>query len=159
MRFWRVASDEPDAYRADDLSGEGARRHGARWNVKGTPAVYASYHLATAVLETLVHIGRGKQPVNRYVVAIDVDDLALNDRRAGIVEIDFITLPAGWNSNPPQMSQLFGAERFKLPHLGFAVPSSIVEEELNLVLNPFHPAFNGAVTAQITRRFVFDPRL
>jgi RES domain-containing protein len=159
MRFWRIASDEPGAYRADDLSGEGARRHGARWNVKGTPAVYASYHLATAVLETLAHIGRGKQPVNRYVVTIDVDDPAFNDRKVGIVEIALRHLPAGWNFNPPQVSQLFGAERFKLPHLGFAVPSSIVQEELNLVLNPLHPAFNGAVTAQITRRFNFDPRL
>jgi RES domain-containing protein len=158
MRFWRIASDEPGAYRARDLSGEGARRHGARWNEKGTPAVYASYHLATAVLETLVHIGRGKQPVNRYVVAIDVDELILNDRRAGIVEIGLDDLPAGWNSNPPQTSQLFGAERFKLAHMGFAVPSSIVQEELNLVLNPLHPAFKGSVTAQVTRRFVFDPR-
>ncbi len=159
MRFWRIASDEPGVYTAHDLTGEGARRHGARWNVKGTPAVYASYHLATAVLETLVHIGRNNQPVNRYVVAIDVDDFVLNDRRAGIVEIHLGDLPAGWNSNPPQISQLFGNERFKLRRMGFAAPSSIVEEELNLVLNPLHPAFKAAVTAQITRRFVFDPRL
>ena len=163
MRFWRIGSNEPGVYAADDLTGEGARRAGARWNVKGTPAVYASYHLATAVLETLVHVGRRKQPANRYVVALDVidaDDARLDDPGAGIVELKLRDLPAGWDFNPPQpVSQLFGGERFKLGRIGFAVPSTIVHEELNLVLNPLHPAFKRAVKAKVTRTFAFDPRL
>lgn len=160
MRFWRIGSAEPGVYEAGDLTGEGARRAGARWNVKGTPAVYASYHLATSVLETLVHVGCLKQPANRCVVAIDVDDAWLKDPGAGIVELTAGNLPAGWDVNPPHpVSQLFGAERFKLGHIGFAVPSAIIYEELNLVLNPLHPAFKAAVRAQVTRTFAFDPRL
>jgi RES domain-containing protein len=57
------------------------------------------------------------------------------------------------------LSQLFGANQFQVGRLGFAVPSVIIHEELNLVLNPLHPAFKSAVKAQITRAFAFDPRL
>lgn len=160
MRFWRIGSNQPGVYSADDLTGEGARRSGARWNVKGTPAVYASYHLATAVLETLAHIGRRKQPADRYVVSIDVDDLQFHDKKTGVMALTVEDLPAGWDSNPLSLvSQLFGADQVKLGRLGFAVPSVIVHEELNLVLNPLHPGFKRAVKAQITRPFAFDPRL
>ncbi|MEM1233582.1 MAG: RES family NAD+ phosphorylase, partial [Pseudomonadota bacterium] len=39
-----------------DLSGEGARRHGGRWNSPGRPAVYLSEHPALALLEIMVHL-------------------------------------------------------------------------------------------------------
>ena len=157
MRFWRIGAGEPAVYPPDDLTGEGARRAGARWNPKGTPAVYASYHLATAALETLVHTGRHPQPANRYVVAVDVDVEMLD---AQIVELALEDLPDSWDFNPPHpVSQVFGAGQFKLGHIGFAVPSIILHEELNLVLNPLHGIFKRAVRAQVTRRFAFDPRL
>lgn len=35
----------------DPLSGEGARRHGGRFNAKGTPALYASLSIMTAIRE------------------------------------------------------------------------------------------------------------
>ena len=160
MRFWRISSTQPGIYSADDLTGEGARRAGARWNPKGIPAVYASHHLAMAVLETLIHLGRRRQPADRYVVAIDVDDKRLNHPRWGIAAWTLDQLPEGWDENPPTLlSQLFGSEQFKRKRLGFAVPSTIVPEELNLVLNPLHPAFKNSVRAQITRKFTSDPRL
>jgi RES domain-containing protein len=160
MRFWRISSNRSGGYTADDLTGEGARRAGARWNPPGTAAVYASYHLATAALETLVHTGWRRQPANRYVVAIEVDDGQFDNPKAGVVEVAVENLAAGWDSNPPShTSQLFGANQFQLGRLGFAVPSAIIHEELNLVLNPLHPAFKTAVKAQITRAFSFDPRL
>lgn len=93
-------------------------------------------------------------------MAIEVDDLRFDNSKTGIVELVFENLPAGWDSNPPSpVSQLFGADQFKLGRLGFAAPSAIVHEELNLVLNPLHPAFKRAVNAQITRMFAFDGRL
>jgi len=159
VQFWRISSDRPDAYGADDLTGEGARRAGARWNSKGVPAVYASYHLATAVLETLVHVGRSAQPRNRYVVAVDVQDTLLRDRHA-FAEIVLDDLPEGWNEYPPNpISQAFGTDRFRLGLMGFAIPSAILPEELNAVFNPLHPDFKSSVRAEVTRSFVFDPRL
>ena len=160
MRFWRIASDWPGRYSADDLTGGGARRAGARWNAKGVPAVYASYHLATAVLESLAHIGNRRQPVVRYVVAIDVDDAVFSKARTGVVEYTVDDLPVGWDVTPPvSASQLFGAAQFKRDRLGFAVPSILVHEEMNLVLNPLHSLFKKAVKSRIERAFFFDSRL
>ena len=159
MRLWRIGSPHAGLYAADDVSGEGARRAGARWNPRGTPALYAFYHPAAAVLETLVHIGHRKQPAVRYLVAIDVEDVQFSNPATGIVQLTLKDLPRGWNANPPdQVSQLFGAERFKRVRIGFAVPSAVVYEELNVVLNPLHPAFKAAVKAVIVRPFAFDPR-
>ena len=39
-----------------DLTGEGARRYGRRWNRPGRPMVYAASSAALAVLEIRVHL-------------------------------------------------------------------------------------------------------
>ena len=39
-----------------DLAGEGARRHGGRWNSPGLPMVYLAEHPALAVLAVRVHL-------------------------------------------------------------------------------------------------------
>ena len=39
----------------DDLSGDGARLFGARWNSKGNPVVYTSNAISLALLELLIH--------------------------------------------------------------------------------------------------------
>ena len=45
MIAWRIATDAL-AYAADDLSGEGARITGGRWNSKGMAVLYASPTIA-----------------------------------------------------------------------------------------------------------------
>jgi RES domain-containing protein len=53
-RFWRVLAPR----RAQQpLSGEGAARHGGRWNPRGLPALYMSADLITAVAEYEQDIG------------------------------------------------------------------------------------------------------
>ena len=51
MRAWRICRD---AYA--DLTGEGARLWGGRWNSPGRPLVYAADSAALAVLEVRVHL-------------------------------------------------------------------------------------------------------
>src|SRR5437763_13633524 len=68
---WRIAPDTPD-YTADDLTGEGARQSGGRWNRVGTPMVYASGSIELACLETIVHLRAGDLPLNRYLVQIEL---------------------------------------------------------------------------------------
>lgn len=50
MRAWRV---HDEAFARDAWTGEGARRHGGRWNPPGVAVVYTSEHPALAVLEVL----------------------------------------------------------------------------------------------------------
>ncbi len=53
-----------------DLSGEGARLYGGRFNPPGIPAVYASQSIALAVLEILVHVDKSEVPNDYVVMAI-----------------------------------------------------------------------------------------
>jgi hypothetical protein len=84
MRLWRIASNVPGEYQADDLSGEGARRNGARWNSVGVPAVYASFTVSTAVLESLAHLGGRKAPHDRYLVGVNVPDRLFHHAQHGV---------------------------------------------------------------------------
>ncbi|MGQ0565965.1 MAG: RES family NAD+ phosphorylase [Gemmobacter sp.] len=65
------------AYRAlnpvwagDPRSGEGARRHGGRFNARGTPALYLSLDAMTAVRE-VSQIGAALQPTLLVTFAVD----------------------------------------------------------------------------------------
>jgi RES domain-containing protein len=170
MRLWRIAANVPGDYQADDLSGEGARRNGARWNSVGVPAVYAAFTVSTAVLENLAHLGGRKPPRDRYLVAIEVPDRLFNHPQHGVKRFAASALPILWNAQPAhQISQLWGDAHLpnvaatrgkaKLPPIGFAVPSVLVEEDYNVVLNPRHPLVKKHVTASVVRAFVFDHRL
>ena len=170
MRLWRIAANAPGEYSADDLSGEGARRNGARWNSVGVPANYAAFTVSTAVLESLAHLGGRKPPQNRYLVRIVVPDRLFNHPQHGVKRFALSALPALWNAQPVhQVSQLWGdvllgdvpAVRGKggLPPIGFAVPSVLVEEDYNVVLNPRHPLVKKHVAAHSVRAFAFDHRL
>lgn len=150
--FWRIAPDTPH-YEADDLSGAGAKIAGGRWNERGSAMVYASSTRALACLETLVHISA--LPLNRYLVEVEVpgDLLAC----AEIVRPEDLI---GWDAQPAGRASIaFGtlwasARRSAL----LLVPSIIVPEEANLLVNPEHPDA-GRVTARKVRKWLYDPRM
>ncbi len=52
MKIFRLAR----AKYIDDLTGEGARLYGGRWNKKGTAALYFSEHLSLCVLKMLIRL-------------------------------------------------------------------------------------------------------
>ncbi len=153
--LWRIASDAP-AYEAHDLSGKGAEMTGGRWNAKGLPVVYASFTQALACLETVVHLGAGGLPLNRYLVRIEVPDAVW----AQAEPVDLTALAIGWDAAPPgKVSIDFGtvwlASR-RSPLL--IIPSAIVPDERNVLINPRHPA-SASVTAAKVRKWLYDPRL
>ena len=96
MRAWRIATDAPD-YPADDLTGAGAKITGGRWNRAGRPILYCADSPSLACLETLVHLGTGDLPLNRYLVGIDIPDQVWNAREIHTPA----TLPVGWDAIPP----------------------------------------------------------
>jgi RES domain-containing protein len=99
-------------------------------------AVYASEHLSLAILEVLVHLQRPQA-----IGGFDVFEVTIPD---GLVEhVDPRKLPKDWRTYPaPLALQLLGdrwAKELRSPVL--RVPSAVVPEEHNLVLNPLHPKF------------------
>ena len=155
MIAWRIATDAP-AYAATDLAGEGARITGGRWNSKGMALLYASSTIALTVLETVVHLSSGGLPLNRYLVRIDIPD-GIWARRE---EIDHENAAPGWDALPAGTASLaFGDGWLRSRRSAvLVVPSVIVPEERNILVNPGHPDAKG-VTARKIRRWTYDPRL
>lgn len=155
IALWRIGTDTPD-YTADDLSGKGAEKTGGRWNRPGLPAVYTASNIALAALETLVHLQLLGLPLNRYLVRIDVpDDLWIARAR-----LPATTLPVGWDALPAgKVSLDVGDAWIKGMNSTLCdVPSVIVPEESNVLLNPAHPqAFR--IRAVKIRRWLYDGRL
>lgn len=152
--LWRIATDTP-AFEAHDLSGKGAELTGGRWNRPGTPLVYASTTRALACLETVVHLARTPLPLNRYLVEIVVPA----DLWAQAEWLDPAAL-VGWDAMPAGKASLdWGGEWAQSGRSLLArVPSAIVPEEHNVLVNPRHPAA-GRLQAVKRRRWLYDARL
>jgi RES domain-containing protein len=155
MRVWRIATDTPD-YVADDLTGTGARITGGRWNRPGQPVIYCASSPSLACLETLVHLGTGSLPMNRYLVAIDIPDAV---RDAGRTETPS-SLPVGWDATPAGKVSLDVGDAWLSARLSavLVLPSSIVPEDPIILVNPRHPD-SASLTAVKLRRWLYDPRL
>lgn len=158
VRAWRIGTDTP-AYTADDLSGAGAKITGGRWNRDGVPVIYAASSPALACLETVVHLVAGALPLNRYLVRIDIPDEVFA-RRLQFEDIASGAARVGWDAEPPgQVSlELGGAWLAACRSAILEVPSVIVPEDRNFLINPAHPDA-AALTATKLRRFEYDRRL
>lgn len=156
VALWRIATDTPD-YTADDLSGEGAKRSGGRWNRPGMPVLYTASNIALACLETIVHLSGGDLPLNRYLVRIDVPD----DVWQGARVLSSETAPVGWDAIPAGKVSLDSGDQWladsAAPAL-LSVPSVIVPEESNVLINPAHPD-TRLITATKLRRWSYDARV
>lgn len=153
--LWRIGSDTPD-YEAHDLSGTGAERTGGRWNPKGVPVVYASESRALACLETIVHLNAGGLPLNRYLVRID----APTDLWTAAITLDPSALPVGWDAGPPGKVSIDQGRDWLLGKASalLVVPSVIVPEERNVLINPSHPDA-ARISAVKVRKWTYDGRL
>lgn len=153
ITLWRIAPDTPE-FTADDLSGRGAELSGGRWNRPGTPVVYASSSRALACLESIAHLGAGDLPLNRYLVEIRVPVAVWRQR----VEMD----PAahvGWDAEPACKVSLDWGTAWAAASTALlgAVPSVIVPEESNILVNPRHPDVT-ATRARKIRKWTYDTR-
>ena len=70
------------------------------------------------------------------------------------------SLPVGWDAEPAgRASIVFGTDWLRVGSAAvLVVPSVIVPEECNVVLNPLHPD-GGRVRAAKMRKWLYDPRL
>ncbi len=162
ISVWRIAS-QGLTWKANDLSGNGSARHPGRWNSLDRPIVYSSSSIALACLETVVHLaGDDPQPFPRQLVLITIPSHHWQQRKMFANE-DF----SGWGSapTPEHAEDWLAATRawgdawlLGLESLLAEVPSVIVPEETNLLLNPLHPA-HGELKAEIVRPWFYDTRL
>lgn len=138
---------------ASDLTGHGAEITGGRWNSRGIPAIYTSDSRALCALEVAVHLPLHLAPVDYCIISLSVPENL-------ILTVNRNNLPDNWSRVPhSDVSQKFGdLMLLENRHLGFRLPSAIVPEEFNVILNPKHPTINEVQIVDISD-FPFDERL
>jgi RES domain-containing protein len=131
---WRITTAE---FVERALSGEGAERYGGRWNPRGLALVYASSSLSLAILELLVQTGAQVVPGELRSIRIDIP------RHVKIRDLPPEELPDNWRDYPaPASLQMIGREWIETRSSAvLSVPSAVVPEERNYLLNPAHSGF------------------
>ncbi len=147
---WRLVRAEMSD-RAFD--GEGARLYGGRWNPPGLPAIYTAGTRSLAALEVLVHLPKPLRATAFAIHRIEFDASQVESLPAG-------ALPGDWAQFPPPAStqDLGRVWLARARQAVLRVPSVLLPEESNYIVNPRHPAFAKCATTG-ERIFFFDPRL
>ena len=126
----------------------------ARWNPNDVDMIYAASSRALACLENAVHRDQiGLKQVFSVMTINCPDNIA-------IAGVRLSELPAGWLEYENMFITQHIGERWirESPTAILQVPSSIIEEEVNYLLNPKHPDFKKIKVAK-TQPFVFDSRI
>jgi len=137
---------------ANDLSGNGARLFGGRWNSEGRPAIYLASSRSLAVLESLAHINPTNIPDDMVLLSIEVPDDAIS--------LDIDLLPNNWKESPEPhiLKQIGNSFLQKNEHLLLKVPSALVPEEFNYLMNPRNANIEK-VKIKAKTPFSFDERI
>ncbi len=150
MHAWRIAKKQF----ALDRQGSGARLAGGRWNNPGVAVVYAGMTPEITAMEKLVHTG-DILPSELVLVRFALPDIKSLYRSCEVED-----LPKGWDALPGSSSAVNIGDSFVMEgnFLGMIIPSAVMPEAKNIILNPNHKAF-ASVSMNVIRPFEFDSRL
>ena len=150
MLVYRIATST----HVNDLSGEGARLHGGRWNHRGTAVIYTSETRSLATVELLVHVSLSFAPTDLKMATIEVPDEPAPE------VVDVAALPPNWRGfpAPPELADLGTSWARSGRSLLLRVPSAVVEREHNILINPAHPDIARIALAGV-EDFLLDQRL
>lgn len=147
MILWRISNHSL-------LTGEGSLRVSGRWHTRGRRIVYCSHNPATALLETLVHF------------EIDIHDLPARYRLLKLEAPDGLaiehvvpgTLPHDWIERVDVTRAIGDAWLTAARSPLLTVPSALVPETSNVLLNPDHEDAARVVVASVGEHAI-DSRL
>lgn len=136
------------------LSGKGAAKFGNRWNSKGTEIIYTAESRALAMAEVSVHLTLATLPNDFVMIEIEIPD----EIKIGVIKQK--ELPKNWNEHPPNSKTQKIGDAF-IDNLDFCilkVPSAVVHEDYNYLLNPYHKDLKKIKIISI-KNFPFDKRI
>lgn len=146
---------EREKYLDIALQGIGASMSkGYRWNSFNTRLIYTAESRALATLEVSVHLDLSEDlPIDRFYLEIEIPD------NITILEVKLEDLPDDWNAKPPTITtQTIGDDFVNYNEAAILkVPSSIVPQEFNYLINPNHNDANKIKIINSTRMH-FDSR-
>lgn len=138
---------------ANEISGEGAKINGGRWNHKSVPCLYTSSSRALSLLEYTVNVNVDEIPRALSITTIEIPD-------SEILVINEELLPGNWKKIPaPTSTRDFGTNLLKTSKKAvFQIPSSVISQEFNYILNPLHINSRNFKIKEITD-LVYDVRI
>ena len=137
---------------SQDISGTGAKLYGARWNSKGNPMLYAGSSISLSLLEMLVHA-----QFRDFSIALDLVYIQVPET-ISIREISLSKLKKNWHTDEAY-TRFIGDEFIKSQKSALLkVPSAVVQEEFNFLINPLHEEFKK-IKIHKTKSFRPDKRL
>lgn len=150
MDLFRIAREKY----IHDLSGEGARRFGGRWNAKGTALLYTSQHESLAALEILAHVPVSEIPNDLSLLVLSIPD-SLTIKR-----VEQLELPENWRGYPApyELARIGTRWVHSGSSLMLKVPSALVRTDWNILINPAHPDMEKVNIKEVIG-FQFDSRI
>ena len=138
---------------ANDLTGEGARLYGGRWNHKLVPCIYTSESRALALLEYTANVNIEDIPRALSITIFEIPEHST-------IEIPLSQLPGNWSLFPtPPSAQEFGSCLLNdSQYLIIRISSAIVPDEFNYLINPKHKLIGNIQILEV-KDFVYDVRL
>ncbi len=135
-----------------DLSGEGARLNGGRWNNIGVPCLYTAASRALALLEYSAHTPLDLIPRALCFTAYKIPDYKIFECREAL-------LPGNWKQiSHSQECKDFGSSLLN-NHLVIRLPSVILPYEFNYVLNPANAEFQKLISLEEVLDYSYDLRI
>ena len=130
MLLYRIGA----AQYANDITGEGARLNGGRWNHTGVPCIYAGDSRGIVLLEYSAHVS-----IHNIRRALSFTTFSVPDDAITVLKI--ADLPGNWKAFPhPQETRDIGSKLLsENVSLVIKIPSVIIEEEYICLINPNHP--------------------
>jgi RES domain-containing protein len=136
------------------LDGKGGLRWPGRWHTAGRRVVYCTQSPSAALLEILVHfeVAIGALPARYRLLKISVPD------DPPIERLEVGALPDRWIEREDATQTIGNAWLAGGLSALLLVPSAIVPETTNVLINPLH-ASAAAIEVVGTSHHVIDPRL
>ena len=150
MRLHRIALAENSGTAVEAFSGKGGLFGKGRWHNQGRLIVYSAEHSSLAMSEALVHLQRSNSIAAYVRWEIDIPEVEI---------IPVPTLPAGWENDQSYSRNLGDAWLASKNSVAMLVPSAIVANERNCLINPAHPNFSLSWIVAGPLPFLFDRRL
>ncbi|MEM7548488.1 MAG: RES family NAD+ phosphorylase [Bacteroidota bacterium] len=141
---------------SNDLSGVGAGLYGGRWNPRGMNLLYTAGSISLACLEYLVHNIHLSEATDICLSIIEIPD------DSKIHSVTKESLPDDWNETSylPHSTQSVGEDFINAgKNYILMVPSAVVPNEFNYLINPQHSDHTKTKTVKKTDPFELDSRL
>ena len=149
MEVFRIV---PEAY-SGSLEASGAPN---RWNLRGEKVIYAGSTRSLSTLELIVHRSSIQISKPYKLLVIKIEGLTNH-----LESIKLEDLPSNWRSIQSYgILQRLGSKWYQeQKSLILEVPSAVIPQETNFILNAEHPLFRSQINISNSEDFFWDNRL